>query len=132
MVEIIAPDDYEAAAVTWLTGKLGSGVTIHTKVPDPRPAKFVKVIRTGGHPLDVAYFEGQLTFECWAADEDAAAALAKVAYGQLFAVAGEIVNGMYVRKVVHIGGPTNSQDPESTSPRYLFTAGVQGRMAVLT
>lgn len=131
MVEAIAPGNYEAAAITWLTGKLGTGVAIHTKVPAPRPEKFVKVIRTGGHRLDLAYYEAQLTFECWATNEDDAGDIANLAYGNLFAAAGQEAGSIFIRKVVEVGGIVNSQDPESTTCRYMFTAGVQGRMAVL-
>lgn len=132
MVEVIAPADYEALAVTWLTGKLGSGVVPHTKVPTARPATFVKVIRTGGHKVDIAYHEGQITFECWAATETAAEAIAKLAYGHMFALAGDSVSGVFVRRVVEVGGIVNSEDPETKLPRYIFTVGVQARMSVLT
>lgn len=131
MVEVIAPADYEALAVTWLTGKLGSGIAIHSKVPPTRPAAFVKVIRTGGHRLDLAYHEGQLTFECWGATETAAEAIAKLAYGHMFALAGDSVSGVFVRRVVEVGGIVNSQDPESQSPRYVFTVALQARMSVI-
>ena len=131
MVEIIAPPDYEALAVSWLTGKLGTGVAIHSKVPTTRPAVFAKVIRTGGHKLDLAYHEGQLTFECWGATETAAEAVAKLAYGNMFALAGDSVGAVFVRRVVEVGGVVNSQDPETHNPRYVFTVGVQARMTVL-
>jgi hypothetical protein len=132
MVEVIAPGNFEGVAVTWLTGKLGSGIGIHSRVPDPRPASFVKVIRTGGHKVDLAYYEAQLTFECWGPDEDTAGNLAALTYGQFFAVAGEIVNGIFIRKIVEVGGIVNDQDQASTTPRYVFTVGAQGRMTVLT
>lgn len=129
--EVIAPTDYEALAVTWLTGKLGSGVAIHSKVPKERPAVFAKVIRTGGHRLDLAYHEGQLTFECWAESEIAAEAIAVLAYGHMFALAGDSAGGVFVRRVVEVGGIVNSQDAESQLPRYVFTVGVQARMSVI-
>jgi hypothetical protein len=131
MVEIIAPGNYEALAVTWLTGKLGTGVAIHSKVPKVRPPVFAKVIRTGGHRLDLAYYEAQLTFECWGPDEDQAGALAVLAYGHMFALAGDSVSGIFVRRVIEVGGIVNSQDPESQQSRYVFTLGVQARMSVI-
>jgi hypothetical protein len=67
--EVIKFGDAEAMAIAWLTGKLGSGVLIHTKVPDPRPPKFVQVVVTGGRRVDLAYRRAQLTFKCWGATE---------------------------------------------------------------
>lgn len=122
--EVVAFADAEALAITWLTGKLGSGVTLHTKVPPTRPAKFVKVIRTGGTQRDIIADGAQLTFECWAANEIDASAICRLVRAHLKAAAGEIVGGSYVRKVTDVGGPSNLPDPESTSARYLYTATV--------
>lgn len=129
--EKLAPADVEAMAVTWLAGKLGSGIGIHTDVPNPRPAKFLEVSSAGGLKRDVAYFEGRLVFKAWALNETDAFALAQLAYAHMFDMAGETVNGTYVRKVVEVGGITSSPDPETKLPRYQFTAGPQCRVTVL-
>lgn len=131
MSELVAFPDAEAMAITWLTGKLGTGVGISTGVPNPRPAEFVKVTRTGGVQRDIVYDEAQLTFECWGTDEVAAYMLCRLVRAHFANVAGEIVAGVYVRKVIEIGGPANFPDPESTSPRYQYTAGAVCRGAAI-
>jgi hypothetical protein len=129
--EVIIFGSPEGMAVTWLTGKLGTGVKISTKVPAPRPAKFARVLLTGGPRLDLAYREAQLTFQGWGATETEAEDICNLAYGHIFAVAGETVNGVFVRKVREIGGVVNFEDPESTSPRYQFTVGAACRYVSL-
>jgi hypothetical protein len=124
--ELIQWADAEALAVTWLTGKLGSA-TVGTKVPNPRTAAFVKVVTTGGYRRDRAYIETQLTLECWADTEPAAAALAALVSAHMDAMETETVNGAFVRRVAHVGGPVNSPDPDSNAPRYLVTKTVQHR-----
>jgi hypothetical protein len=128
--EVIVFPDAEALAITWLTGKIDTVVT-YTKVPDPRPDELIKVTTTGGHRLDLAYREAQLTFECWAEDNVRASEIARAAHAHMHAAAGETVDGAYVRKVVGIGGPVNFPDPESTSARYQFTVGVHCRGAAI-
>lgn len=125
--EVIVFDDAEAMAIAWLTGKLGSGVGISTKVPLPRPMKFVQVVLTGGRRLDIAYRRAQLTFKCWGATEVEASNLCNLTYAQFFAVAGETVGGITVRRVDEVGAPANVPDPESDRPRYQFTAGAECR-----
>lgn len=122
--EVVAFPDAEAIAVAWLTGKLGTGVAISTKVPNSRPPKFVKVTRTGGNQTDLIADAARLTFECWAPDEVTASEICRLARAHIKAAAGETVSGSYVRKVTDVGGPSNFPDPESMSPRYLYTATV--------
>lgn len=125
--EAIVFGDAEAMAIAWLSGKLGSGVQISTKVPLPRPAKFVQVVLTGGRRLDLVYRRAQLTFKCWGATEVEASDLCNLTYGHFFAVAGETVGGVTVRRVDEVGAPANVPDPESDLPRYQFTAGAECR-----
>jgi hypothetical protein len=125
--EVIAFPDAEALAIVWLTGKLGTGVKISTKVPATRPDKFVKVTRTGGVQRDIAADDAQLTFECWALSEIDASAICELVRANLKAAAGERVGTAYVRKVTEVGGPANFPDPESTMPRYQYTASVACR-----
>jgi hypothetical protein len=129
--EVITFTSSEAMAVTWLNGKLGSGVGVATKVPDPRPEKLVKVTATGAHRLDLAYREAQLTFECWATEETDAEDIAELVHAHMKAAEGETINGAFVRRVNTVGGPVNSPDPESQTARYLVTVGVQYRGAAL-
>lgn len=130
MSEVVAFPDAETVAVAWLDGKLGAGVGISTKVPVPRPPALCKVTRTGGAGrVNLVTDDAQLTFECWGPDEESAADVARLARAHMHAAAGEMVGPAYVRKVFDVGGPSNFPDPESDSPRYQFTVGVQLRGA---
>lgn len=132
MSEVVVFPDAEAVAVSWLDGKLGAGVEVSTQVPNPRPDKLCRVTRTGGAGrINLVTDDAQLTFECWGPDEESASATARLAQGHVFAAAGEMVGSAYVRKVTEIGGLTNFPDPESDSPRYQFTVGVQLRGAAI-
>lgn len=129
--ELIIFADSEALAVTWLTGKLGAGAEISTKVPNPRPDKHVKVVAVGARRTDLAYRESRLVFECWATTETAASDLAALVDAHMNGAEAETVNGSFIRKVSHVGGPVNSPDPESNTPRYLVTKAVTYRGSAL-
>jgi hypothetical protein len=129
--EVIAFPDAEAVAITWLTGKLGAGVKISTRVPAQRPDGFVKVTRTGGVQRDISADDAQLTFECWALSEVTASRICELVRAHLKAAAGQTVGNAYVRKVTEVGGPANFPDPESTTPRYQYTASVACRGAAI-
>lgn len=129
--ELIAFADAEALAVTWLTGKLGTGVAISTQVPNPRPDKHVKVIAVGARRTDLAYREARLVFECWATNETDASAIAELVDAHMNGAEAETVGGSFIRRVSHVGGPVNSADPESNTPRYLVTKAITYRGAAL-
>jgi hypothetical protein len=129
--QVIAFPDAEATAVTWLTGRLGTGVGVSTRIPNPRPAKLCRVTRTGGVRRDLVTDDAQLTFECWGPTETDAFEICRLARAYLYAAAGQTVGGVFVRKVTDVGGPTNFPDPESDSPRYQFTATVAVRGAAI-
>lgn len=120
--EVIAGPDVEALVITWLAGKLGSGVGISTQISNPRPAKLCRVRRTGGFRNDLIADSAQLTFECWGPDEATAFDICRLARAHLEAAAGEFVDGVWVLRVTEVGGPSNFPDPESDSPRYQYTA----------
>ena len=50
------------------------GVPVGTEVPNPRPDKFIRVMRTGNSRLSAAHRMIQETVECWDASGEAAAA----------------------------------------------------------
>lgn len=61
------------------------GVTISSRVPNPRPQRFIRISRAGG-PRDWAIDRALILVECWAATEPAASADADLAYAVLAAV----------------------------------------------
>jgi hypothetical protein len=124
--ELVVFRDAEALAVTWGTGKLGTGVAVSTKVPDPRPDRHVKVSVTGSTRRDLAYREARFLFECWAlkGQDEEAADLANLVEGVMHQSEGETVNGSFVRKVETKGGPYYLEDPASGLPRYQVSIAV--------
>ena len=71
----------EAALVGYLATKVT--VPVSTRVPNPRPASFVRVQRTGGAGQNLVQERPVVLVECWAATDTAAWALAVKAWGAL-------------------------------------------------
>lgn len=124
--EVMVFDDVEAMLVDWLTTRLtgysAGPVVVATKVPNPRPDRFVKVTRTGGHQRDLITDLVQVTVECWAATDPDAADLARLVRAYVWMLAGTEAAGTWVRIVTEVGGPVAFPDPETNNPRYQFTA----------
>jgi len=128
--EVIVFPDAEALAVTYLKAKM-PGVTVATKVPNPRPSKLIKVTRVGGSKLRLNADSPVLAFECWGSTTVEASDLAKYARAYVNAMAGEKVNGVWVYKVREVGGPANFPDPDSDSPRYQFSVAIDTKGVAL-
>ncbi|TKT03443.1 hypothetical protein [Streptomyces lasalocidi] len=123
--EVIAFPDAEALVISYLKPKMG-GVTVTTKVPNPRPAngKLIKVTRLGGSQLRLNADSPLLAFECWGSTTVEASELCRLARAYVTAMAGEKVNGTWVYKVREVGGPAFFPDPDSDSPRYQFSVAI--------
>lgn len=121
--EVIAFPDAEALAVTYLKSKI-AGVSVSTKIPEPRPAKLIKVTRLGGSKLRLNADSPLLAFECWGATSVEASELCRQARAYVDAMAGESVNGVWVFKVREVGGPAFFPDPDTTLPRYQFSVAI--------
>lgn len=128
--EVIVFPDAEALAVTYLKAKM-TGVTIATKVPDPRPSKLIKVTRVGGSKLRLNADSPVLAFECWGSTSVEASDLAKYARAYVDAMSGETVNGVWVFKVREVGGPAYFPDPDTDSPRYQFSVAIDTKGVAL-
>lgn len=127
MGEVLVTPDVEAAAVTYL--RTGLGVLaghVGTQVPAARtgvtpPSTMVRVSLTGGSRQNVASDAAQLTVECWAGDGPTTSNLARQAQAVMFAAAGSVVAGVFVRRVESVGGVQSFPDPDTNKPRYQFT-----------
>lgn len=120
MTEPVLFPDAEALLVAYLGGLLA--VPVSTKVPNPRPASFVRLRRVGGARRDLVTDSPVLVFECWAATETEAERLAATARAHVGALEQTTVSGVYVRSVEEVGGPVPFPDPATDTPRYQFTA----------
>lgn len=95
-------------------------VPVSTQVPDPRPSSFVTVLLTGGGGRrGVVLQDSQVTVECWAATEGAAATLMMLADAHMNRAPYMADSG--IRAVSTLGGATNLPDPDSGQARFTAT-----------
>lgn len=121
MVEIVLFPDAIAAVIDYLAAQLAarSNTTpVYSRVPTTRPATFVRVLRTGGPRRNLVVDDAQITVEAWAASDAAAHDLAQLCRGILLAAPGDAA---LVRDVQELGGPALQPDPDSETPRYVFS-----------
>lgn len=97
----------------------GLTVPAVTVVPNPRPATFVQVLRTGGPRMTFKSDGPILTVTAWAPTRSAAAQLLNEARSLLYTLRGELLptSERPVYSVAELGGPVNDPDPVSKTPR---------------
>lgn len=124
MREVVAFPDVEAVLVGWLTVVLpGYGVnqTVSTRVPNPRPAQFIRIQRTGGPRQNIVVDGAQVTYECWDDDATQAAATARIVRAVLLAAHNtETPSGAVIYQTEEFSGPALLPDV-SEQPRYSWT-----------
>lgn len=119
-MEAVSFPSVEAALVAFLKAELAARsdtASVSATVPNPRPARIVKVTRVGGRRTDVAHDEAMVTFECWESSPAKASALALL----VRALVGSLDTGT-VWYGGEVGGPASFPDPLTDNPRYQFTA----------
>jgi hypothetical protein len=124
---IVFPDA-AALVATYLREALagrGQPVRVGTRVPNPRPAAFVRVQRIGGARLDVVTDRPRLDVHAWGGDDEAAHDLMQITRALLLAIPGW--HGAVAYDVAEVGGPNELPDPETYSPRYAFAVEVSLR-----
>jgi hypothetical protein len=124
-VEAIQFRDAEAAILAYLTPYLG-GVPAGTKLPETIPAKFLKVVRTGGPKETLISERAQITLEAYADRETDAINLLQLARAWLNRADGIIFGA------VELSGPGNLPDPITAHTRYTMTVMVRLRGVVIT
>lgn len=121
MSEIIIPPDLEASVLNYLRPLLG--VPCVTNVPNPRPASFLVAVAVPSNGIvNKGLFEGLVSFEAWNTDRVAANLLARTAIARL-----EVAPGFRA----DCGGAGWLPDPDSGTPRYVFTASIFIRTSLL-
>ncbi|MBO0747280.1 MAG: hypothetical protein J2O47_02950 [Acidimicrobiaceae bacterium] len=123
-IELVFFPDVEAALVATLRPILD--VPVVTRVPNPRPPRFVRLIRVGGGRANRITDSPMVTFEAWAdpktgGGDVAAFELARTARAHINGLAGSWAGGVWVRRVVDIAGPPSYPDPETGTSRYQMT-----------
>lgn len=111
----------------------GHGMTQHvgTRVPQPRPEEFFRVLVTGGNRHDLVQDNPTVTVEAWAGTETRASLMARTARAVLESLRGVVVNGTVIGHG-DFSSPANLPDPTSAQTRYTFTGSIYLRGAALT
>lgn len=106
----------------------GDTAKIGSRVPNPRPNRFVLIRRLGGPRLNVAVDDALLGFECWDLEDPDAHDLAQLCRGLVNALP-EALDGVARYRVGEASGPQLLPDPTSDHPRFVFTVTVALRGA---
>ncbi len=117
--------DVDGLAVAFLRPVVAP-VSVSTKVPNPRPATFVRAYRTGGAAVNRVLEEAQITVDAEAATTVAAFELASKCRE---AFLNDYTAMPLVRGAREVGGLYFAPDPDTNIPRYRFTVALMVRSA---
>ena len=107
--------DVEAMLVKFLAP---IDVQVGTKIPNPRPASFIRLVRTGGAASNRVVETVNITVTCEAASSVDANELAAKARQMLL---NEYTRMPLVRGIREVTGPYYNPDPDTNRDRYTFT-----------
>lgn len=100
------------------------GVKVGTKVPNPRPSRFVRVWRSGGSAANRVLDVPHITVICWA---ESTVEASKLAASARHALLNDHVGMSLVRGVEEVGGPYYDPDADTGADRYTFTVALRIR-----
>lgn len=126
MAEAVLFRDVEALVCTFLRKPLLGTIQIGIRAPNPRPAEFIRILRTGGPKETLVSEAAQITVEAWAQTEARASLLLSQCRALLNA-ADETIYG-----VREFSGPANLPDPLSGQIRYTQSFQVRARGTVIS
>lgn len=130
MNELIVFADAVVVAIAALRERLpevGYDVPVEGRVPAPRPARFVRVVRVGGVADGLVIDDALLVVEAWAESDYESARLGQAARAVVRAMPGETIGGVTVYTVGEMSGLANLPDPASQQSRHTFTIEVSCR-----
>ena len=132
-METLVPVDPVTLARTWLTapGRYPWPVQVVKNRPRPVSGRVVTVRRVGGGRPDLVTDAAWLAVECFAPTDLDAAALGHVTWGLLFAMRGELIDGVQCYRVQAIAGPADFPDADASQPRFTLTVQATFRTAPL-
>ena len=131
MAQLVVMPDVEGLAVATLNASFEvrmPGVTWGTKIPRERPAKFGRLMLSGGTEETMITDQVQLIVEGWAEGataESDAIAITNLGIAVLKALDDVLFGGFT------IGAPSNLPDPSTSQTRYTALVGVRVRGTVL-
>lgn len=94
---------------------------VMSRVPDPRPERFVQVRRVGGLALEPVRDRARLDIHCWAATDPDAMALALEVRSHIWALSGTSLLGPMVYEVSEFLAPRHQDDDLTGDPRVWAT-----------
>lgn len=106
-------------------------VPVVSRVPDPRPSRFVIVRRIGGPRMNLVADEAMLTVEAYGETEADAHDLCQQARSLIYAMRGTTSSSVAVYRVTEIAGPARLPDI-ADHERYTLTIQVAMRGSALT
>jgi hypothetical protein len=125
MTDAVLFRDVESVAMNYLQPYV-PGIPVVTRIPNPRPDLFVRVIRTGGPQETLISERAMLTVEAWGASERDAINLLNVCRAWLNRSDGLMFG------VQELAGPVNLPDPISSQTRYTMTFQIRVRGTRIT
>ncbi|MFZ4894637.1 hypothetical protein ACL9RL_09320 [Plantibacter sp. Mn2098] len=119
--------DVETLVVAFLKpAAFAAGASIGTKVPNPRPKRFVRVTRTGGTATNRVLERAQITITAEAESGPEAFNLASACRAEFL---NNTTRMPLVRGVEETTGPYYNPDPDTGNDRYTFTESMSVRAA---
>lgn len=112
--------DVVALAIAYLAPVVAPD-PVSSRVPDPRPARFVQVRRVGGTPLPPVRDRARLNVHCWAPTEPDAMALASTVRSAMWALSGTELLGVTTYDVDEGLSPRLDDDDLTGTPRVWAT-----------
>jgi len=114
----VALPDAVALVVSYLDGL--HAIPVSSKVPDPRPARFIQVRRVGGAGLPPVRDVARLDIWCWGSSGPDAGDIANTVRAQMFALARTTTLGVDCYRVEE-SLCRQLDDPETGQARYWLT-----------
>lgn len=112
------PRDVEGDLITLLGT---TAVPVSTLVPNPRPAKFIRVSRAGGDRRNLIQEQPLVIVECWADTSVGAFTIAQDAWSEIDAEYGDDAG---------LTSPVWFPDPDTAQARYQFTVNLFASLEV--
>lgn len=123
-MELVAPPDAETEVADHLAAQLAAlndTAVVATRVPNPRPPRMVRVIRSGGEKANLATDRPTVILECHDTTGPAAGDLTRKVRAILFASAPGYVGSAWCEEITE-AGVSSGEDPDTQNPRYLVVA----------
>lgn len=117
----MAYPDIVALLRTYLRPIVGVSVPVASRVPDPRPDKWLQTRRVGGTQQRPVRDTPRVDVLAWALTDPDAWVLAELVRRSIHALAGTTLLGPVVYRVEEFLGPRQFDDPQTGRPRVMAT-----------